>query len=574
MQKALAVCAFVLLFRGLVSVAQTYSATCGTSNYERTSARDVFSSQSSRFLSLSDSPCQGGCFSAIGQVFRTPKIRTASLFLTGLVFRVDLRNNFRYTVGLRELTTFTNISDSWYANFTEVWSFAAPTTDNRRRDPNNQGYRLVFDPTAQGRPGDNLPPVLEPNTYYLAYIRARNTANGNNQESTIYRSTENSIGGPDPKQGVYTLGFNRRGEIAPLKSLWTLLDGGNYDLSASISVACQCNTTYSPQAATCGEPHIRTWDGLLITYAGEGDVTMLEAPSEGTRYEARFTQHLPDFPASWTTALALQCQTGGSVAEVYSVDEGPYDTSILINKKQMSWLEIGQSHVAEDITVERFGGGRYYVSCMDGSMTLDVAIRRTSYPKKYAWLDALVKVDLERFYKKARGLLGTIDDNLFNDLEYRNGSLAQLTAESVEDRYINHINLTLIHEIQDSWRIPQGHSLFSLAPIVPFGPFSDTKRRLRKLLDDATHPVLDAARMRIARNTCEHYGLTGPFVHSCAFDLAITGSKELASYQREIATKLESGVGQAKHATRLHRRRLFNAKLPSGDCSHLYEEEE
>eukprot|EP00276_Gloeochaete_wittrockiana_P010116 CAMPEP_0184665876 /NCGR_PEP_ID=MMETSP0308-20130426/59131_1 /TAXON_ID=38269 /ORGANISM="Gloeochaete witrockiana, Strain SAG 46.84" /LENGTH=706 /DNA_ID=CAMNT_0027110149 /DNA_START=39 /DNA_END=2159 /DNA_ORIENTATION=- len=302
--------------------------------------------------------------------------------------------------------------------------------------------------------------------------------------------------------------------------------GNTAELKNSSIWIIQLNTTIASHenflcsrtlAGSFGDPHIKTLGGMIVTYTGEGDVTMLEAPSTGLRYQNRF--HAPvRAPASWTTAAALQCHANADVVEIYAVASDKADADIRINKKPAQWLEIGDKLEGESFTVRRTGGGRYLVACNDDALTLDITIRRKQ--EEYAWMDVMARPG-RQLLDKAAGLLGSHDSDSHNDVAFSTGKVVELSTASKEAGYTSFMENSDIHEVEASWRLAPESSLFSEAhPISNFGA-------KRALLEAASESFLftDSPRMERARTICMKAGLTGAYVQTCAYDLAVTGDE-------------------------------------------------
>eukprot|EP00276_Gloeochaete_wittrockiana_P019840 CAMPEP_0184348790 /NCGR_PEP_ID=MMETSP1089-20130417/30441_1 /TAXON_ID=38269 ORGANISM="Gloeochaete wittrockiana, Strain SAG46.84" /NCGR_SAMPLE_ID=MMETSP1089 /ASSEMBLY_ACC=CAM_ASM_000445 /LENGTH=329 /DNA_ID=CAMNT_0026680707 /DNA_START=160 /DNA_END=1149 /DNA_ORIENTATION=- len=273
--------------------------------------------------------------------------------------------------------------------------------------------------------------------------------------------------------------------------------------------------TASPVGGSFGDPHIRTFGGMIVTYTGEGDVTMLEARSIGLRYQNRF--HSPvESPASWTTAASLQCSAGAEVLEVYAMANVKQDANIMIDKQPMKWLEVGDQYSGTSVQVQRTQGGKYVFACLNDALRLKISIHR--HQEEYGWMDVLVYPGAQ-LHSQAVGLLGSYDNNHDNDVAFSHGEVVKLSDKDKAEKYVSAVDNGAIREVEESWRVSSANSLFS-----EVHPMSQSKlgsnRRVLSL------PALaDPVRMERARKLCMEGGLLGAFLHTCAYDLSVTGDE-------------------------------------------------
>mmetsp|Transcript_34639 Transcript_34639/g.56050 ORF Transcript_34639/g.56050 Transcript_34639/m.56050 type:complete len:464 (-) Transcript_34639:674-2065(-) len=259
-----------------------------------------------------------------------------------------------------------------------------------------------------------------------------------------------------------------------------------------------------------GDPHIKTLGGLIVTYAGDGDVTMMAAPSMGLRYLSRFSGST-SYPASWATALALQCQTGGQVLEMYAMPDEDRDTDIIIDGKLSKWLEIGEDLSGVSIRVDRTAGGHYSVACNDNSLALDVVVHRAK-SNALAWMDVAVRMN-DKLYGKAAGLIGSYDGDVDNDVAFAHGKVLYVPKEKTSDGYLSFTEMGDIFEVEESWRVQPSETLFSRPhPDISLPTHGDR----RHLLASMDHPVRNEERMDRARKLCSGAGIKGPYIETCA----------------------------------------------------------
>jgi len=281
-----------------------------------------------------------------------------------------------------------------------------------------------------------------------------------------------------------------------------------------------------------GEPHVRTLDGLLITYAGDGDVTMLESTATGLTMQARFYTHLSSVVASWTVATALKCNHAAGAVEMYAVDQGEYDARLIVDGSELAWLDIDGLFSNDHVSIQRAVRG-YTITCLDGSMVLEVAMRRakSAEDKEYGWMDVAAHVP-SRMFGQVQGLMGSYDGDHSNDVANRHtGTVVSLSANELEERYLRAGFVDGIHEVEESWRVGAQHSLFTVeAPLALVA--SGTKRAL---LSSPDHPTANPQLILDAEALCEAHGITGSFKRACAFDVLTTGNERLIGHHVEMA---------------------------------------
>mmetsp|Transcript_41670 Transcript_41670/g.69392 ORF Transcript_41670/g.69392 Transcript_41670/m.69392 type:complete len:250 (+) Transcript_41670:4192-4941(+) len=195
--------------------------------------------------------------------------------------------------------------------------------------------------------------------------------------------------------------------------------------------------------------------------------------------------------------------------------------SIRINKQQIRWLEIGETFDAPNMLVRRTGGGKFKVSCKDGSLTLDVLIRRKE--EEYAWMDVSARPG-SKLLNKAAGLLGSFDSNTQNDVAFAHGEVVELSEEAHANGYASFLDNSAIQEVEESWRVAASESLFSERHPASTSGSIGSKRALLEAAKE-TYLSPDSPRMERARQLCVQSGLTGAFIQTCAYDLAVTGDE-------------------------------------------------
>mmetsp|Transcript_41154 Transcript_41154/g.66720 ORF Transcript_41154/g.66720 Transcript_41154/m.66720 type:complete len:888 (+) Transcript_41154:243-2906(+) len=291
-------------------------------------------------------------------------------------------------------------------------------------------------------------------------------------------------------------------------------------------------TTTTTVAGPFGDPHIVSFDGMVITYYNDGDYTLAEVPTKGLKYQARFCGREGNL-ASYTCAIALQCSSDAEPLQFISASSDELDPIVLVSGEAIpavavgDYRRVGKSFGLQTL-VTRIHADRYRISCFDDTFTLDVRVRRM-HETRWQFMDVSTTAHASVYAGKIHGLLGTMDGEHLNDFSERAKTTSALhTIPTHHEMYRNVFDDPALEEFEKKWRLSPEQSLFSTAP--------NAKRvSARHLLSTGEHPWTHTESRTDALEQCRKMGLSGPFLYTCAFDLVATGDASAVKYSMERA---------------------------------------
>jgi len=251
-------------------------------------------------------------------------------------------------------------------------------------------------------------------------------------------------------------------------------------------------------AALYGDPHVNTWDGMTVTYAGCGDSILAMTFDASFMYQARTCLRGND--AASTCAIALRCASEGATVEVYATS-----TSLqLYVAGSAVRLSEGTNIVLDSITVAR-RGKQIALVCSSGA-SLEVFERGTSVGANYLDVKASLPMD---FKGKVSGLAGQYNEIAEDDIVYRDGRTWNAGHGLA---YVDGTEHPTLQHVQDSWSPKEAESLFRLTTEESNASCSDSQRfRFRQLLTFAPSK-------REAEAVCNEMGMTKAWLTTCMFD--------------------------------------------------------
>lgn len=249
------------------------------------------------------------------------------------------------------------------------------------------------------------------------------------------------------------------------------------------------------QATGTGEPHYGLPGGQTLSTQRAGEFWLLDA-RDGTRIQVR---QVPWGQSRQVAAIgAIATEAGAHRVGVYA------DGRLLVDGKALTWT--GRFHrqtLGQDAVVGVWGPrerpSQVAVMWRNGR-TLRIHLRSS-------WLD--VETTWARGTSAAtdRGLIGQASSAPNGALIGRDGRRGQLASPEQADAFVV------------SWRIQAKESLFDYGPGESPATFD-----LRDFPEKPAKPTREA--LETARAACAAAGVPADRLEACAFDLAVTGSKE------------------------------------------------
>mmetsp|Transcript_16709 Transcript_16709/g.27647 ORF Transcript_16709/g.27647 Transcript_16709/m.27647 type:complete len:473 (+) Transcript_16709:192-1610(+) len=291
-------------------------------------------------------------------------------------------------------------------------------------------------------------------------------------------------------------------------------NGATVEVEA-IAVPCGPN---SPDPVVYGDPHVRTFDGVGVTYISCGDHVMAAA-KDGFMYQSRFCLRGND--ASSTCAVSVQCDDSSDVVELYTIGD---KAKLVVAGKEVR-LPNAAAYSAVGVLVER-ENERYDIRCNSGA-ELSSAVRNDN---SQFYLDSSLRMP-STYIGTTSGLLGSWDGRMENDVAYRDG---KLWSEGHGLDYINAVDHPSISDVQASWQVSSLENIFSLS--MKDSGAECRERNVRRLLSMKNDRTIfsDAEKM------CIKYNMKGAYLQSCIFDYIATGGSEefiknSASFLNDVA---------------------------------------
>lgn len=253
-------------------------------------------------------------------------------------------------------------------------------------------------------------------------------------------------------------------------------------------------------ASGTGEPHYRIPAGLTLSTQRAGEFWLLDAP-DGTRIQVR---QVPWGQSRQVAAIgAIAARVGTQRVGVYA------DGRVLVDGKALQWSgRFHQRALGSDTVVGVWGPqerpSQVAVMWRNGR-TLRIHLRSS-------WLDVDTSWARGTGSANDQGLIGQASSTAQGALINREGRRGNLADPDQSDAFVS------------SWRIQAKESLFDYQAGESAATFD-----LRGFPEKPAKPTREA--LEAARATCLGAGVPTDRLEACAFDLAVTGSKEfLASH--------------------------------------------
>lgn len=256
--------------------------------------------------------------------------------------------------------------------------------------------------------------------------------------------------------------------------------------------------------SSSGDPHLRTYDGLLYDLQAVGELVLTRAP--GLEVHVRYEPWFDSDRVSVTTAVGARIggatvtvdhrREGVSAIEV-AVDGDPIDTGTTVDLPDGGELVRGRTEVL--------------ATAGDGS-TLGVDLRPGFLNVRVRPADGLVP----------EGLLGDRDGDPADDLATPDGPL-DATAPTADDLY---------GRFAEAWRVTDATSLLPYRGGETTATFTDRSfPAAPATLDDVS-----VARAIAARILCREAGVVaGDALGACVLDVALTGDEDFARGAARLA---------------------------------------
>jgi len=272
-------------------------------------------------------------------------------------------------------------------------------------------------------------------------------------------------------------------------------------------------TSNCAAAATIGDTHLVTFNGLFYDFQATGDFLLAQSPT--FTVQARQVSGKPTWPdASVNSAIATRM---GKTAVAICLPG-----RLLVDGNATAVPENGSVSVGDGVDISR-RGDIYVVSDEAGD-----SIRATVHP---AWID--VSVGLGRWPVNVVGLLANANGTV-NAIAPREGT--PLTSPFAFDEFYRRYG--------ESWRVPSAESLLSVCGRetehgIPEATFYASD--LRPELADRTRAVCVAAGVK-----------PGPLLDACTLDVAVIGDDTAAlvfvTHPAPAAVGTIVSKGAARHA--------------------------
>lgn len=263
------------------------------------------------------------------------------------------------------------------------------------------------------------------------------------------------------------------------------------------------------RATGTGEPHYGLPGGHTLSTQRAGEFWLLDTP-DGTRIQVR---QVPWGQSRQVAAIgAIATQAGAHRVGVY------VDGRVLVDGKALAWAgRFHQQALGQDAVVGVWGPrerpSQVAVMWRNGR-TLRIHLRSS-------WLD--VETTWARGTSAAtdRGLIGQASSTPSGALIGKDGRRGQLASPEQADAFVV------------SWRIQAKESLFDYGQGESPATFD-----LRDFPEKPAKPTREA--LETARAACAAAGVPADRLEACAFDLAVTGSKEfLVSHLPVVSASLK-----------------------------------
>mmetsp|Transcript_34009 Transcript_34009/g.55095 ORF Transcript_34009/g.55095 Transcript_34009/m.55095 type:complete len:472 (-) Transcript_34009:49-1464(-) len=258
-----------------------------------------------------------------------------------------------------------------------------------------------------------------------------------------------------------------------------------------------------------GDPHLKTVDGMGVTYALCGDYVL--ASGVQFSYQARFCPRGNE--AASTCALALLCRgpDESSLLEVYSLGDS---IKLMIDGHEISIPRKG-SFTTKGLSIGR-DVDKYTMGC--GHLVKVKVFLRDDMGMNY--LDASLEMARDAaLSERLVGLLGTLDGKMDNDIVYRDGRVWN-AGHGLD--YVSAVEQPSLNEVQSSWAVQLSERMFTLRPKDSNAECRRSDNLRRKLM--AAH--MDESVMGEATAECRGMNLEGMYLRTCIFDYIATGGSQ------------------------------------------------
>jgi hypothetical protein len=247
-------------------------------------------------------------------------------------------------------------------------------------------------------------------------------------------------------------------------------------------------------AATIGDTHLRTFNGLFYDFQAAGDFTLAEVDPSFT-VQTRQVSRAPTWPDA-TVNKAVAARFGKTKVAVCLAPPGTDQTTRVHVDGKLTPVEDGKTlELPEGVGISR-QGNVYQITSEGGD-----SVRATVNP---SWID--VAVGLGKWPSSVHGLIANANGNV-NQIETRDHFL--LTNPFNFDH--------LYHRFTDSWRVPARESMLSVCNVE--GEIESGAPRRPFFAND-----LEAGVREKARGVCTAAGVkAGPLLEACTLDVAVIG---------------------------------------------------
>lgn len=265
-----------------------------------------------------------------------------------------------------------------------------------------------------------------------------------------------------------------------------------------------------------GEPHYRLPGGLTLSTQRAGEFWLLDAP-DGTRIQVR---QVPWSGSRQVAAIdAVATRVGAHRVGIYA------DGRVLVDGKALQWTgQFHQQALGRDAVVGAWGPS-------DRPSLVAVMWRNGRILRAHLrsnWLDVETSWTRSTDAARDRGLIGQTSSSGAGALIGRDGRRGALANADQADAFVT------------SWRIEAKESLFDYPPGESAATFD-----LRGFPDVPAKPTQQA--LETARAACVAAGVPAERLEACAFDLAVTGSKDfLVSHLPPLPAVPAPKPGEAK----------------------------
>jgi hypothetical protein len=256
-------------------------------------------------------------------------------------------------------------------------------------------------------------------------------------------------------------------------------------------------TSNCAAAATIGDTHLRTFNGLFYDFQASGDFTLAEVGKEFA-VQTRQVSGAPTWPNA-TVNKAVAARFGSTEVAVCLASPGREGGAGVHVDGKFTAVADGQTlELPEGVGIARLGNV-YQITSESGD-----SVRATVNP---TWID--VAVGLGKWPSAVRGLIANPNGNV-NEIATRDGAV--LTSPFRFD--------DLYHRFADSWRVSGETSMLSVC-----GRSLEASAPQRAFFASD----LDGGLREKAQGVCKAAGVkAGPLLEACTLDVAVIGDDAAA----------------------------------------------